>query len=326
MLQIGDQLDQYVIQSHLAQGGMSDIYRARDLMSGRQVVIKIPSSSLIGDPSQYERFRRELQVMGTLRHPAVQRGLGSGRFNRTPYLVTEWIDGHSMRQIVSEQAPMPAEQAVSLVIGIAEGLDYCHRNGVVHRDLKPENILVQENGQPVILDFGIALVEGASRITYANLTATSGTPDYMAPEQVEGQRGDERTDIYALGTILFELLTGSPPFSGDSSLAVMAQHLRGNAPRVDSVRADVPPALAAVVARCLQREPENRYRSMRAVVDDLRNLDAVDLAILDEMNTETTMAPFWHSQTMVAIGISLLVLVGIILLAIGLQALRRIGT
>jgi len=197
MLQIGDQFDRFQIRTHMAQGGMADIYRAYDLTTGKEVVLKIPNRMMIGDPAQYERFQRELAVMNELHHPSIQTGLGSGQYNRTPYLVTEFVDGKSMRDVVSEQAPMPADQAAALIHKIADGIAYCHEHDVVHRDLKPENILVTSDGQPVIIDFGLALTKEARRVTYANLTPSAGTPDYMAPEQIEGQRGDKRTDIYA---------------------------------------------------------------------------------------------------------------------------------
>src|SRR5258707_7221099 len=140
MLQIGDQFDHFQIRSHMAQGGMSDIYRAYDLLSGKEVVLKIPDKMMIGDPAQYERFQRELEVMNTLHHPAIQHGLGSGQYNRTPYLVTEIIDGQSLRTIVDEKAPMPVDAALGLIRKIADGIIYCHANHVIHRDLKPENI------------------------------------------------------------------------------------------------------------------------------------------------------------------------------------------
>ena len=194
MLQIGDQFDQYQIQAHLAQGGMSDIYRAYDLVNRREVAVKIPDRSMIGDPAQFERFQRELEVMNTLNHPAILHGLGSGKYNRIPYLVTEFVNGISLRELITTKAPLPVDEAVSLVRKIAAGMAYCHQNNVIHRDLKPENILITNEGQPVVMDFGLALTKSAHRVTYSNLSATMGTPDYMAPEQIEGQRGDQRTD------------------------------------------------------------------------------------------------------------------------------------
>ncbi|HEX9117682.1 MAG TPA: serine/threonine-protein kinase [Anaerolineae bacterium] len=323
MLQIGDQFDRFQIQAHLAQGGMSDIYRAYDVVNRCEVALKIPDKMSIGDPAQFERFQRELEVMNTLRHPAILRGLGSGQYNRTPYLATELVQGRSLRQLIEASAPLPPEQAVSLTLKIAEGMAYCHANGVVHRDLKPENILITAEGQPVIMDFGLALTKGAHRVTYANLSATAGTPDYMAPEQIEGQRGDPRTDIYALGTILFEMLAGRTPFSGDNHLAVMAQHLQGVAPRLDRMQPGVSPQLAAIVARCLQRKPEDRYADMPALIAALEHPETADLAVLQQAAAPSAAEQFWRSPTVRAIAISLVILIAMVALAVLLQAAHR---
>jgi eukaryotic-like serine/threonine-protein kinase len=322
MLQIGDQFDHFQIQAHLAQGGMSDIYTAHDLLTGRQVVLKIPNEMMIGDPAQYERFRRELEVMNTLSHPAVQKGLGSGQYNRMPYLVTEWVNGHSMRDLVAARAPLPVEEAFRLIRKVAEGMAYCHDQGVVHRDLKPENILITAEGQPVILDFGLALTQDGRRVTYANLSATAGTPDYMAPEQIEGQRGDARTDVYAVGTMLYELLAGKTPFTGDNNLAVMAQHVSGALPRLDHEVAGITPQVAAVVARCLQRDPKTRYADMHALIEALDHPETADITLLERATGTKTALPFWRSQTFVAIAVSVVIMVIIVVVALAAQAVR----
>jgi eukaryotic-like serine/threonine-protein kinase len=325
MLQIGDQFDRFQIQGHLAQGGQAEIYRAYDLVSRQEVALKIPDKTMIGDPAQYERFQRELEVMNTLRHPAVLRGVGSGQYNRMPYLATELVTGELLRHAIETQAPMPPEEAVPIVRKIAEGLAYCHANGVVHRDLKPENVIVTEQGQPVIMDFGLALTKGGRRVTYANLTASAGTPDYMAPEQVEGQRGDARTDEYALGTILFEMLSGRTPFSGDSSLAVMAQHVQGTAPRLDRVQPSVPRELAAVVARSLQRDPAARYPDMPSFIEALDHPEAADLTLLEQADEATAAgnAPsFWRSSAFKAVVAAILIMCAIVVLAVLLQFLH----
>jgi serine/threonine-protein kinase len=323
MLQIGDQFDRYQIQGHLAQGGMADIYRAYDVVNRCEVALKIPDKMSIGDPAQYERFRRELEVMNTLRHPAILRGLGSGQYNRMPYLATELVMGGSLRTMIDTSAPLPPEEAVALALKIADGMAYCHANGVIHRDLKPENILITAEGQPVIMDFGLALTKDAHRVTYANLSATAGTPDYMAPEQIEGQRGDQRTDIYALGTILYEMLAGKTPFRGDNHLAVMAQHLQGVAPRLDQVQAGVSPQLAAIVARCLMRKPEDRYPDMLSVIAALEHPESADLSVFDRAAPPTAAEQFWRSSVVKAVVIAVVILVGIVVLAVLLQALHR---
>lgn len=324
MLQIGDQFDRYQIQAHMAQGGMSDIYRAFDLVNRREVVIKIPDQSMLGDPAQFERFQRELEVMKTLDHPAILKGLGSGKYNRIPYLVTQFVDGQSLRSLIESSAPLPPERAVELVKKIADGMAYCHKNDVIHRDLKPENILIGSDGQPVIMDFGLALTKGSHRVTYSNLSATMGTPDYMAPEQIEGQRGDQRTDVYALGTIMYELLAGKTPFTGDSSMAVMAQHLNGTAPRLDRVNTSISSQLAAIVATCLARDPKDRYADMTALIEALDHPENVDIAILDKINASSgSSMSLMQMQVVQGILLALGILGGIVILALALQYLHR---
>jgi eukaryotic-like serine/threonine-protein kinase len=325
MLQIGDQFENYQIQAHMAQGGMSDIYRAFDLINRREVVIKVPDQSMLGDPAQFERFQRELSVMKTLDHPAVLKGLGSGKFNRIPYLVTEFIDGGSLRNLLEISGPMPAERAVDLVKKIADGMAYCHKNAVIHRDLKPENILINRDGQPVIMDFGLVLTKDAHRVTYSNLSATMGTPDYMAPEQIEGQRGDQRTDIYALGTILFELLSGRTPFTGDSNMAVMVQHLKNTAPRIDRIVPSVSPQLAAIVATCLALDPKDRYASMEDLIHALEHPEQVDLTILDKLETpaDAPSTSLMQIETMRGVLIGVGILGVLIILAFFVQYFQR---
>jgi serine/threonine-protein kinase len=323
MLQIGDQFDHYQIQSHMAQGGMSDVYRATDLLTGRDVVLKIPNKYMIGDPAQYERFQRELEVMSTLSHPAIQKGLNSGQYNRTPFLVTELIEGQSLRDYIQSKSPIPQDDAVALIRKIAEGLYYCHQHEVVHRDLKPENILITASGQPVILDFGLALTKGGKRVTYANLSSTVGTPDYMAPEQIEGQRGDERTDLYAVGTILYELLTGNTPFTGDNNLAVMAQHLQGEIPRLDKLQAGVSPQIAAVVAKTLQRNPDDRYANLSEFIAALDHPEKEDVTILDKATGPASAAPFWRNETVKLVAMTVLIMAVIVFLGFAAQAIGK---
>jgi serine/threonine protein kinase len=323
MLQIGDQFDHYQIQAHMAQGGMSDIYRAFDLINRREVVIKVPDQAILGDPAQFERFQRELEVMKTLDHPAILKGLGSGKFNRIPYLVTELVDGNSLRSLIENSAPLPVDQALSLALKIADGMAYCHKNEVIHRDLKPENILITSIGQPVIMDFGLALTKGAHRVTYSNLSATMGTPDYMAPEQIEGQRGDQRTDIYALGTILFELLSGRTPFTGDSHMAIMAQHLNDIAPRLDRIVPSISPQLAAIVATCLAQNPDDRYKDMEAVMDALQHPEQADLAILDKVQSPSKSSSLMQMETTRGVLIGVGILGILIVVALFLQFFQR---
>jgi len=322
-LQIGDQFDRFQIKGYMAKGGMSDVYKAYDLLSGNEVVLKIPDSSSIGDPAQYERFQRELEVMRTLNHPAIQKGLGSGRFNNTPYLVTEFIDGESMRDFVKRSAPVPVEEALELFRKIADGVMHCHDQGIIHRDLKPENILLKSDGQPVILDFGLTLTKGSHRVTYANLSSAAGTPDYMSPEQIEGARGDKRTDIYALGIMLYELLSGKIPFTGDNNLAIMSQHLKGAIPRLDKEAEGISPQISALVAKMLQRDQNKRYSDIHEIFNDLDDIENIDISILERSTGPASAAPFWKSRPFLVTGSAIIILILIFILAFLLQAVKH---
>ena len=271
--------DRYRIADRLGVGGMGASYRAIDERTGATVVVKIPSLALIGDPATFSRYQRELEIGGRLEHPRVQRLIGSGQLRGgAPYMVLEYVPGESLRAYLSAHAPLPVDEAVRLVLELADALQYCHDRGVVHRDLKPENLYVTPEGHIVVGDFGIALLQGARRLTFRRLTNSVGTPDYMAPEQVSGERGDARTDVYAVGVILYEMLTGQVPYRGDNALAVMAQRLTADPPPVRSRRGDVPPAFDAIVRRALARDRDARYPSMAALAEDLRHPEAVPLA------------------------------------------------
>jgi serine/threonine-protein kinase len=271
--------DRYEILEILGQGGMNDAYKARDCSSGRLVVLKIPFASLIGDPATYSRYQRELEIGKRLRHANIQQLLDEGRLDGgvAPYLVLEFVDGTLLREYLRVHAPLPVDEALDITAQLADALQYCHEQGVVHRDLKPENILRQDDGTVKLVDFGIALLQGARRLTFRRVTSGFGTPDYMAPEQVQGERGDARTDIYALGVMLYEMLTGDVPYHGDSPLAVMGQRVTTDAPLLRRNRADLPPSLEAVVWRALRREPSERYPSMAELRRDLTHLDDVKM-------------------------------------------------
>ena len=268
--------DKYEILEALGQGGMNDAYKARDRSTGRLVVLKIPLSSLIGDPATYSRYQRELEIGRRLHHPNIQQLVDEGRLDGvTPYLVLDYVDGTLLREYLRQHAPLPVDEAINIADQLADALEYSHGKGVVHRDLKPENILIQPDGTVKLVDFGIALLQGARRLTFRRLTTGVGTPDYMAPEQVQGDRGDARTDIYAVGVMLYEMLTGDVPYHGDSPLSVMSQRVTTDAPLLRRQRPELPPQLEAIVWRTLRRDPAERYPSMAALRRDLTHLDEV---------------------------------------------------
>src|SRR5260370_19596191 len=226
-LQSGDQLDHYRIEILVTQGGMASIYRATDLQSGRDVVIKVPHSQVESDPFFFDRLKREEEIGKKLDHPGVMRVFDDEERSRV-YMVMEWVDGRSLRHILTEEKKLSGERAVRIALGICNALEYIHGNGVVHRDLKPENVMVGSEDQIKLIDFGIAGSLGMRRLIFAKLTRAMGTPDYVSPEQVKSKRGDARSDVYALGVMLYEMLTGDVPFHGPNPLAVINDRLINN--------------------------------------------------------------------------------------------------
>ncbi|MBV9169236.1 MAG: serine/threonine protein kinase [Chloroflexi bacterium] len=307
--------DRYEILGTLGQGGMGEAYKARDRESGQIVVIKVPYASSIGDPATFSRYERELDIGKRLDHPGIQRMLQSGRLDNgvAPYVVFEYIDGEPMREYLRKHAPLDPETAVDFAMQLADVLEYVHAHGVIHRDLKPENVLITPDAKAKLVDFGIALLKGARRLTFQRLSSEVGTPDYMAPEQVQGERGDARTDVYALGVMVFEMLTGDVPYHGDSPLAIMSQHVTTDAPLLSDRRRDVPPALEAVVYRALRRSPEDRYPSMAAFKNDLQHLDQVEIPNYTLRRPRRKMLPARAMPALlIVLALACLVLIGVL--------------
>jgi serine/threonine protein kinase len=272
-VEAGTQIDSYRIDAPVARSGMASIFRATDLRDQRVVALKIPHPDMEADPILFDRFQREAAIGEKLNHPGVMRVFGGEKRSRV-YMVMEWCDGRLLRDILHEGRISP-DRAIRIAIEVLQALEYIHENGVVHRDLKPENIMVDAQDRIKLIDFGIAGDSAARRLTYANFTATLGTADYISPEQVKGKRGDGRSDIYATGVILYEMLTGKLPFTGASPMEAMNDRLL-NHPMPPSV-ADptVSPQLQEVIYRALERDPKNRYATARDFAHDLQHLDEV---------------------------------------------------
>jgi serine/threonine protein kinase len=280
--QAGDMIDHYEVIDSLGEGAYAETYKAKDTASGDTVVLKMPNPNLFADPGLFQRYRRESDIARKLNHPGVQRGMDGGQSRSEPYLVLEYIEGDNLRRVMrSGPAILPIDTALEWGRQLAEALAYLHQAGIVHRDLKPENVLVTTDGRLKIADFGTAMLEGARRLTWKHLSEALGTPDYMSPEQIQGERGDARSDIYAWGVMMYEMLTGKVPFRGDNWLAVMAGHLGENPVPIHKLRPDVPPALEAVVMHAMRRQPAHRYQTADELVADLDHLDEVDPAAYD---------------------------------------------
>jgi serine/threonine-protein kinase len=277
-LEAGDTLDHYHLDATVARSGMSTLFRATDLRDGRQVAIKVPHPEMEADPILLARFEREQQIGQELDHPGIVKAFDGEKRSRL-YMVIEWVDGRLLRSILNEEsrlpAQMPVDRAVSITLGICDALDYMHKNGVVHRDLKPENIMVGEGDRIKLIDFGIAMKEDARRLTFTEMSPTLGTPDYISPEQVKGQRGDQRSDIYALGVMLYEMLAGQPPFTGPSPLAVMNERLLIDPEPIRKLNRAVSPQLEEILFRALERDPRHRYATAADMAWELEHQEQV---------------------------------------------------
>jgi serine/threonine protein kinase len=264
--------DRYRIESELGQGGMATVYRAHDVRHDRKVAIKIlhPELAAVLGP---ERFLTEMKVTANLQHPHILPLFDSGTADGQLYYVMPLVEGESLRDRLTRERQLPIDDALRLAMEVAGALDYAHRHNVVHRDIKPENILLHD-GSALVADFGIALAvsnAGDKRLTQTGLSL--GTPHYMSPEQATGDKVvDGRTDISSLGCVLFEMLTGEPPFSGPSTQAIVAKVLTEAAPGIRARRPTVPPALEAVVLKAVQKLPADRFATPQAFAQALRAL------------------------------------------------------
>ena len=274
-LEAGSKIDFYRIETPVARSGMATIYRATDLRDNRIVALKIPHPDMEADPILFDRFQREGAIGERLSHPNVMKVYGGEKRSRA-YMVMEWCEGRLLRKILDE-GKMPHERSIRIAAAVLEALDYIHANGVVHRDLKPENIMVDDNGHIKLIDFGIASDSASRRLTYTNFTATLGTPNYISPEQVKGKRGDSRSDIYSMGIMLYEMLTGKLPFSGPSPLAAMNDRLLNHPVPPSVADPSISPQLQEILYRALERDPKNRYAHARDFLRDLQNPDQVGI-------------------------------------------------
>ena len=273
---VGERLDQYQITELIARSGMASILKAIDTENGQTVALKVPYPQFESDVVFYERFRREEAIGQRLNHPNIIKVFTPRRKSRM-YIAMEYVEGASLRALLRDKRPFSAERALGYASQICRALIYLHQEGVVHRDLKPENLLATDADQIKIMDFGIALDESARRLTWAGLSTTVGTPDYMAPEQISGRRGDARTDIYALGMILYEMLTANLPFEGPNVYAVMKAKAAKDPQPPSRWVPDLDPKLEEIVLHAIERSPRSRYASAAEMLADLENPSQVQV-------------------------------------------------
>src|SRR5919199_1598453 len=265
--------ERYEIGGVLGRGGMAEVHRGRDLRLGREVAVKVLRQDLARDPSFQVRFRREAQAAASLNHPAIVAVYDTGEdrtgSGATPYIVMEYVEGETLRDVLRREGYLDPERAMSLAADICGALDFSHRNGIVHRDVKPGNVMITPQGSVKVMDFGIARAVSDSAATMTSTAAVIGTAQYLSPEQARGESVDARSDVYSVGCLLYELVTGAPPFTGDSPVSVAYQHVREDPKLPSSVNPAIPPDLDAILLKALSKNPANRYQSAAEMRNDL---------------------------------------------------------
>ncbi|MEP7021392.1 MAG: Stk1 family PASTA domain-containing Ser/Thr kinase, partial [Pseudonocardiales bacterium] len=256
----------------IGYGGMAEVHRGRDIRLGREVAIKVLRADLARDPSFLNRFRREAQAAAGLNHPSIVSvyDTGDGVADALPYIVMEYVQGRTLRDVVKSEGRLPIRRAMEIVADVCGALDFSHRNGIVHRDIKPANVMITEAGAVKVMDFGIARALADNSATVTQTASVIGTAQYLSPEQARGELVDARSDVYSTGCLLYELVTGAPPFQGDSPVAVAYQHVRETAMAPSGRNPEVPPAVDSIVMKALAKNQLNRYQTAGEMRTDLQ--------------------------------------------------------
>jgi serine/threonine-protein kinase len=279
-VQVGQTLDdRFKIVNIVTRSGMASIYEAIDCDTGKSVAIKVPFIQFESDPAFYSRFLREEEIGKVLQHPGILHVIPIEREKSRPYIAMEYLKGRTLAQLLRCVRPLPVKDALRIASMICDALAYMHRPelNVIHRDIKPDNIMLCNDGTLRIMDFGIAKAELRS-VTLGGLPSSAiGTPDYMAPEQVKGHRVDARTDLYALGALLYEMTTGKVPFQGDNIYTIMNARLVGDPIAPRQLNPGIPPEVEEIILHAMERNPEDRYQSASEMKAELDNLDSVKL-------------------------------------------------
>lgn len=288
----------YEVRSMIGRGGMAQVHLGFDTRLSRVVAIKMLRTDLARDSIFQTRFRREAQAAASLNHPNIVAVYDTGEEDVTtpdgstvsvPYIVMEYVEGHTVRDLLAGGAPVPIDEAVEIISGVLSALEYSHVHGLVHRDIKPGNIMLTNTGKIKVMDFGIARALTDSQATMTQTNAVVGTAQYLSPEQAHGDPVDARSDIYSTGCVLFELLTGQPPFKGDSAVAVAYQHVSEIPPKPSSITSDVPDSIDRVVLKALAKNRDDRYSSAEEMRADLNRAARGALVMAPE--TDSWQAP-----------------------------------
>ncbi|MEV6342120.1 Stk1 family PASTA domain-containing Ser/Thr kinase [Actinoplanes sp. NPDC051851] len=283
----------YQVGELLGYGGMAEVHRGRDLRLGRDVAIKMLRTDLARDATFQERFRREAQNSAALNHPAIVAVYDTGEEisatgEKLPFIVMEFVNGRTLKEVLAQEQRLQPRRALETIADICAALEFSHRHGIIHRDIKPGNVMITQNGQVKVMDFGIARALASGATTMTQTSAVIGTAQYLSPEQARGESVDARSDVYAAGCVLFELLVGHPPFVGDSPVSVAYQHVREDPRAPSSIVREIPPDLDAIVLKALAKNPLNRYQSAQEMrADALRAVSGRPVMATPVMNQET---------------------------------------
>src|SRR4051794_28422096 len=278
--------DRYELEELVGTGGMSSVYRAHDRLLDRKVALKILHQHYSSDDDYVERFKHEARSVAALSHPNIVTVIDRGEHGGRQYIVFEYVEGETLKRLIERRGPAPVPNAIELGIQVARGLAFAHQQGLIHRDVKPQNVLLNGDGRAKVTDFGIA----RSLNVQHGMTQTGtvlGTSDYIAPEQAQGQRVDEHSDVYSLGVVMYELLTSEVPFPGENFVAVAMRHINEPPPPIRDKRPDVSPRLEAAVQKAMAKDPADRFPTM---IDFCHELEAC-LAELQSAGTQIVPAP-----------------------------------
>lgn len=269
--------NRYEVGELIGAGGMADVFEGRDTRLSRPVAIKILRSDLARDPAFLARFRREAQAAAGLNHPAIVSVYDTGEEGTDggvlPYIVMEQVNGKTIREVIRSGERLPFSRAIAVVRGILEALEYSHRNGIIHRDIKPANVMLTSGGDVKVMDFGIARALDDASATVTHAWTVVGTANYLSPEQARGEVADSRSDIYSVGCLLYELLTGRPPFLGDTPVAIAYQHVSAEYLPVSELTEELPAGIDNIISGALSKDPLARYQSASEMLEDINRLD-----------------------------------------------------